>query len=145
MIKKKSKTKLKMLTLDHLLKMQEEKKKQEIQLYKVVLTDVENQINIYAKNDKVAFLYQIPSFIFGYPIIDVPKTMEYIIGVLNHKGFIAIQVNPNVIYISWELTSVLRNKYIKDQKRIKNDLINVEAKRESELTETLVQNKLQYK
>ena len=108
------------------MKIQQSQKEREAQLYKVVLNAVENYIEINAKNGSVDCMYQVPQFIFGQPPVDIPKTIEYILGVLNHRGFIALQISYDVIYISWELTSILKYKNIKEsdpnKKRYVEDL-----------------------
>lgn len=126
------------MILEDLLKIQEEKKKKEIQLYKNILNDVENQIQIYATYNKIALIYKIPCLIFGYPSIDIPKTMEYIIGSLNHKGFIAIQLSPDSLYISWELAEILKNNILKEQKQSKEALERLKSKRELDMNDSIV-------
>ena len=98
------------MSLPDILRIQEEKKQKEINLYKLIYERVHNKINRQAASNSVACLYQIPKIIYGFPLIDIPKTMEYIIKILTEKGFIAFPISHNTIYISWEISNVLKKE-----------------------------------
>jgi hypothetical protein len=91
------------LSIDELQKIYHEKKKKELLRYKTIFKLTESHIMTEAVKGHFSCIYVIPSFIVGHALIDIPTTMEYIIGLLNHKGFVAIKINENTIYISWEV------------------------------------------
>lgn len=73
---------------------------------RVVLTTVydrmKNRINNTVRVKEKECIYTIPEFIPGYPLIDVPKTMNYLLTKLTKEGFIAIQLTPLDLYITWD-------------------------------------------
>jgi hypothetical protein len=72
----------------------------------MIYDKIRARINNFASMDSVACYYEIPSYIFGYPLINVPRAMEYCLAKLNKNNFIAVQVSDNTIYISWELSAI---------------------------------------
>ena len=82
---------------------------------KIVLR-AHNRIKLYADNNKLACLYNIPNIIIGYPLFDRDELQNYLISSLKKNGLI-IKEYPNYwIYISWDF-----NKVPKKQKKITND------------------------
>ena len=130
------------LTLDELLKMQEHKKSIDIDTYKKVYKSVESVIRYEAELGNMACLFKVPEFMFGLPKIDIPKTTEYIIGLLNSKGFMAVQVQYDLVYISWETTKKLRIKKKEEMTTQKNIIEELNQERQQDLTSFLVASKL---
>ena len=120
------------MSLEDIVKIQEKRRQREIAVYKNVYERARHKINLYAKNGSAACFYKIPNFIFGYPLINIPKTKEYILGRLNHEGFIAIPVDdPETIYVSWELSTSKRKEMKRESK------ISTEMAEKDDLTNTL--------
>jgi hypothetical protein len=136
------------MSLEQIVKIQEDRKRREMELYDKVYDRVKDRINNYAKHQSQACFWQVPNYVYGYPLLNVPKTMEYILANLNHEGFIAFQVDgyTDWIYISWELSAVKR-KEMAERKRKKGrksriSLEEEKEKRDDELIQALVSAKL---
>ncbi len=125
------------MNLEKLLEIQDNRKKKEIELYKAVLNNVEQLIEYYGLNNKIACVFQVPSFMYGHPPINVEKTTEYIIGTLNHRGFIAIEIQPSIIYITWELTHALKKESLKKVQKEKHETTNLKQQIDEDLSTTL--------
>jgi len=73
---------------------------------RVVLTTVydrmKNKINNCVRIKQRECIYTIPEFIFGYPLINIDKTMNYLLSKLNREGFIALQLSAFDLYITWD-------------------------------------------
>ncbi len=123
------------MSLLEIAKIQEARQKRELEVYKNVFAKVQYKIYIYASNGSKACVYKVPSFIFGFPLIDVPKTIEYIVAKLNHQGFVAMQLDHENIYINWDLSAKHR-KEIREKERSKVNLEEEEKK--DDLTSTLL-------
>jgi hypothetical protein len=126
-----------MSTLLEIAKIQEARKNKELEVYKNIFTRVQYKIYIYASKGSSACIYKIPNFIFGYPLINVPKTMEYVIGRLTHQGFIAFKYDEEHIYINWDLSKQKR-KELKEQEERES---KIQLSEKDELTNTLVRLK----
>ena len=135
------------MSLEQIVKIQQDRKKREMQLYEKVYDRVKDRINNYAKHQSQACYYQIPNYIYGYPMIDIPKTMEYVLANLNHEGFIAFQIDNyhDWIYISWELSAIkqkemaLNKRHKKKKSRV--SLEEEKEKRDDELLQILTSAK----
>lgn len=53
------------------------------------------------KSDDYHCIYKLPNFMYGYPIYDSKKCMEYLLTKLSHNGFDVQYIDGNNIYISW--------------------------------------------
>ena len=73
---------------------------------RVVLTSIyermKNRINNSVRVRAKECVYKIPEFIPGYPLIDITKTMEYLLNKLQKEGFIVIQLSALDLYITWD-------------------------------------------
>lgn len=106
------------LRLDDIAKMKEAKKAKELEIYKSIYVMVENTIRVNVNAGNNSCYFKIPPFLVGYPTINMDKTSEYIIGLLNHNQFFAERLGPNTIYISWENYDKVYNQ----KKNIKNNI-----------------------
>ena len=97
------------MSLKSIIAIQEEKKKKEFEIFKTVYKRVEQYIIHNVSIGSQACIYTIPEFIWGYPLIDIPRTMNYLLYELNNKGFICYQIDPRNIYITWDL-NVIKQK-----------------------------------
>ena len=86
--------------------------KERIQRERIVLTTVydrmKNRINLSVRATSKECVYTIPDFIVGYPLIDIQKTMQYLLKKLKKEGFITIPLSTKQIYITWD-PNELRN------------------------------------
>lgn len=133
------------MNLEDIVKIQEERRNREVNLFQDLYERASSKIKNYVSMGSQACVYQVPSFVFGYPLIDVPKATEYLLARLNHEGFIAFQVeNSDKIYISWELSALERHKMAKrrKEKKSKISLKEEEEKRGDSLTKALISARL---
>ena len=114
------------MSLERIIEIQEERIKREKEMFYHIYDKIESKINNYASMQSIACYYTIPEYIFGYPLVNIPKTMEYIVAKLNKKGFIAIQTSPDTLYISWELSTIKAQKLREKQKAATNSQISLE-------------------
>jgi len=85
------------MSFDKIIEIQEARMQRELQVYKEIFKKVEYKINMSVAMGSVACIFKVPNFVFGLPTIDVAKTMEYILRKLNHRGFLAAQVDSDNI------------------------------------------------
>lgn len=133
------------MSLERIIRIQEERRERKREIFKEVYSRVEQKINNYASMGSQACYYEIPNFLFGFPLLNVAEVMEYVLARLNKVGFIAFQIeNTNYIYISWEL-SALERKAMQKRRRKKRSKVSIEEekeKRDDDLIKTLVSSKL---
>ena len=104
------------MSLESIIEIQEQKKIKEKELFKVIYDRAKNVILYNARIGSQACTYRVPKFIFGYPLIDIENTMDYISYKLTHKGFIVFPIDRETIYISWDLTKYKKNEIKKKEK-----------------------------
>ena len=52
-------------------------------------------------------IYKIPEFIPGYPLINVTKTMTYLLDKLKAEGFIVVPLSRTELYITWDPDKIM--------------------------------------
>lgn len=114
---------------------------------KVVLRTVydrmKNRINNHAAMKSKWCVYNIPEFIPGYPLVNVPLAMRYIVKKLIKERFIVNVISENSIFISWDpkeirrLDSVLRN--VENDKKDTGD--NIVNKKDDFFIKSLIRSK----
>lgn len=111
------------MSLNDLVRIQEERDRKEKNLYKIVYEKITTNINNIGLSGGVNCYYTIPPFIIGYPLINIPQTLEYVVQKLIKKGFYVLLVPGTVdtIFISWEISL--------QQKKRKNAEINKKHKK----------------
>lgn len=137
------------MNLEDIVKIQEERRDREKRLFEDLYMRASTKIKQYVTGGSQACIYTVPNFIFGYPLIDVPKATEFLLARLNHEGFIAFQVEKTAdkIYISWELSELERRKMIK-RKKEQQSKVSIEAekeKRDDDLMQALVSAKVKHR
>lgn len=131
------------MSLSKIVAIQEAKRQKDIDKFKKIYKMAESKINKYAEYGSKACLYQIPTYVYGYPLVDIPKTMEYLLARLNHKGFIAfeyvVEGQPcDSIYISWDLASLKNQEMREDKKEIMRSKLMMDEKKENEKSNDLL-------
>ena len=53
------------------------------------------------KSDDYSCIYKLPNFMYGYPIYNSQKCMEYLMTKLTNNGFEVRYIDANSIFISW--------------------------------------------
>lgn len=91
------------LTAEQIAKMHEETYKKNTHVYEIVLQRCFRKIEeIIKKNINVNhILFEIPSFILGYPKINIKLCSNYLINNLVKNGFKVDFFEPHFIKISW--------------------------------------------
>src|SRR6185369_34076 len=90
------------MSLNDILQIERERVRRERVTLITVYDRMKNRINNSVKVKAKECVYTIPEFIVGYPLIDVPKTMNYLLTKLKKEGFIAIQLTLLDLYITWD-------------------------------------------
>lgn len=72
------------------------------EVYEKILILVHKKIIISnKKSNDYCCIYKLPNFMYGYPIYDLKKCMEYLINKLSNNGFKIQTIDISRIYISW--------------------------------------------
>ena len=53
------------------------------------------------KSDDYSCIYKLPNFMYGYPIYNAQRCMEYLMTKLTNNGFEVRYIDANSIFISW--------------------------------------------
>ena len=68
-----------------------------------ILKKVHNRIKYNAKNEKTHCFFQIPEFIIGVPLYNIEDLKNYLMDSLKKDGFKLIYIDPNWLFITWEI------------------------------------------
>lgn len=79
----------------------QERCKNRIKIYEKILEKCYKRISALANKDEVFCLFQVPEFVIGYPLYNLPYCAAYIINNLKKNGYGAKFYNPNIIFIIW--------------------------------------------
>ena len=93
-----------MININDLFSDQKQKEKQKEEIYDNVLKNCHNKIKRAVKlspYDNFCF-YIIPKFIYGVPLYNVDKCINYLVVHLTKNGFKINYTHPNLLLISWE-------------------------------------------
>lgn len=78
--------------------------------YEKVLDICHKKIQTSAKNQQLRCFIEVPCFVFGYPIFDYNKCLEYIYNSLVKNGFLVKYYFPKHFYISWDFEEIDSSK-----------------------------------
>ena len=109
------------ILIDDQYKQQQKK----LDVYNKILNKIYNKIKIVNKRKKTDLIYEIPNYIFGFPLYNNRTCTVFIISSMRKKGF-HIKFNfPNILYISWnELVKTNLRKVTSDLMETNNNNIN---------------------
>lgn len=130
------------MSLFDIIEIQQRKKNKEIDMFEKIYEDVKTKIQYYVTMNQLTCIFKIPSFIFGFPLVNISKTMEYILLRLTKEGFIAFKVQnkEDEVFISWEISSVLKKQIKKETKiSVENE---IKMSRQDDLIQSLISAKL---
>ena len=68
-----------------------------------ILRRIHNRIKYNARLEKTYCFFQIPEFIIGVPLYNINDLKKYIINALEKDGFKLMYLDPNWLFISWEI------------------------------------------
>ena len=82
---------------------QEERRLYKMSAMKPVLAQIEAKVRQQAVMDVNApyILFEVPSFVFGYPLFNFKEALQYIMGELLKAGFWVWEVEQKYLLISW--------------------------------------------
>jgi|TARA_Y100000996_G_C22482523_1_gene626823 hypothetical protein len=75
-----------------------------------ILKKIHNRILYNANIEKTYCFFQIPEFIIGVPLYNVEDLKNYLITSLKKDNFKLIYIDPNWLFISWELNNLKKPK-----------------------------------
>jgi hypothetical protein len=93
-----------MLPANTLWKKDEEKKTQRLAATRVILAQVFTKIKTHVTQtvDSPYIVYQVPSFVFGYPLYNLSEAVQYVKETLEEQGYQVWVVHPgDTLFISW--------------------------------------------
>jgi len=105
------------LNINDLYKTSDRKNEIRFRIFDNILKKIHIRIKNSAINEKMYCFYQIPEFIIGTPIYDINELKEYLINSLKKDRFKLLYIDPNWLFISWQIKS---KKNIKLPKKINN-------------------------
>jgi len=88
--------------LSELLSIDQERVRREKVVLHTVWDRLVNRVKLSMRSRSSACIFEIPGFIPGYPLTNIPKTMDYLLKKLRNEGLLGIQVSPSCIYIAWD-------------------------------------------
>lgn len=80
-----------------------EKNFQRLKNFDEILKKIHNRIKYNARLEKTYCFYQIPEFIIGQPLFNIENLRKYLINSLKKNGFKIIYIDPNWLFISWDI------------------------------------------
>jgi len=92
-----------MLSAKDLWKQEDERKTAKMQAMRPVLSNLSSQLKLYAIQNPQApyFVFDVPSFVFGYPLYDHREAVDYVRDALLEQGFqVWVATNLSLV-ISW--------------------------------------------
>jgi hypothetical protein len=94
------------LNIDKLTQIQLDKQKANEAIYNTIYNRCKKQIEFIASNSiDTQCTFEIPTFILGYPPINLNETMKYLLTTLNQQVY-AQKIDNKTIYISWNLDNI---------------------------------------
>lgn len=91
------------LNINSLYETMYEKNIKRYQKFDDILKRLHNRIKYHAKNEKTFCFFQIPEFIIGVPLYNIDDLKEYLIKSLQKDGFEYMYIEPNWLFVTWEL------------------------------------------
>lgn len=88
----------------------ENKKKRVKQVFDKALESCNRRIQSAAAVQAYECVFNVPTFVLGFPLYDVDECMDYVLRKLVSNGFITEVVPPRSIRISWNVREARKNK-----------------------------------
>ena len=106
------------LNINDLYSTVHEKNIKRLEHFDSILQKIHIRIKSTAKLEKTYCFYQVPEFIIGVPLYNVLDLRRYLINSLEKNGFKLLYMEPNWLFISWEV----KQPTIEDSKKKKKIL-----------------------
>lgn len=107
---------MKQLNILDLHRSMNDKKSKTVQCYDKVLDICHKKIQSCANSKQVRCVFEVPCFIFGYPIFDYSKCLEYVYESLVKNGFLVKYYFPKHLYVSWDFQEIESSKALSKRK-----------------------------
>ena len=113
------------ILIDDQYKQQQKK----LDIYNKILNKIYNKIKLVNKRKKTDLIYEIPNYIFGFPLYNNRTCLVFIISSMRKKGFFIKFNFPNILYISWnDLVKTSLKKITSDLMKTNNNNLKVHNK-----------------
>jgi hypothetical protein len=100
-----NRTSINRVNMAYLQKKHNAKLKTKLEIYEKILNRIYNRIDIASNVDNTLCVFDIPEYIYGFPIYNIPACADYLTRKLIHNGFHVKFIKPNILYISWKYNS----------------------------------------
>ncbi|MBE18339.1 MAG: hypothetical protein CMH79_06215 [Nitrospinae bacterium] len=107
------------LNINQLYETIDEKNNKRLNKFDEILQKIHKRIKYNAGIEKTYCFFQIPEFIIGVPLYNVDDLKKYIINSLERDGFRILYVDPNWLFINWDIRSKKNMKEIKKKQPVK--------------------------
>lgn len=104
------------LNINDLYNISQKKNIQRLENFDNILKKIHLRIRLSAQQEKTFCFYQIPEFIIGVPLYNVNDLKNYLCNGLEKNGFKILKMEPNWLFISWEVSQKENKKIIKKNK-----------------------------
>lgn len=94
------------LNIEELYETINNKNKIRMEKFDMILQKIHSRIKYNAKLEKTYCFFQIPEFIIGVPLYNVTDLRNYLINSLKKNGFNILYVEPNWLFINWDLSTM---------------------------------------
>lgn len=75
-----------------------------------VLEICHKKILFHCDRKHMRFFFEVPEYMFGYPLFDINDAIRYVIDALTRNGFLAIYYFPKYVYVSWDIDEIESHK-----------------------------------
>ena len=101
-----------MLKARDVIQEQENQRERRMSAMRPVLSQIYAQIKKQAihSTDVPYTIFEVPKFVFGYPLFKIAEAREYLINVLSESGFAVWPVNNDYLLISWTKQQMHRGR-----------------------------------
>jgi hypothetical protein len=93
-----------------------EKNIKRLEHFDSILQKIHSRIRTNAGKEQTHCFYQVPEFIIGVPLYNVMDLRRYLINSLEKNGFKLLYMDPNWLFISWEVKQPTVTDTLKKQK-----------------------------
>lgn len=92
---------------------QEARREQRMSAMRPVLAQIQAKIRKQAIHSPNApyVVFEVPTYVFGYPLFSLSEAREYLINSLQTSGFLVWVIDEKYLLISWVKTGGSRNAY----------------------------------
>ena len=101
---------MKKLNILDLHRMINERKSRTTECFEKVLDICHKKIVHNANKKQMNFFFEVPEFMFGYPLYDINECVTFVMNALKANGFLVVYFFPKFLYICWDLDEIERSK-----------------------------------